>query len=234
MRKTTQLFKAIFIITIIFQSSLKAQDDCCGTGSIFSSLLQSGIFGGYGVQMYDAKGLNEVLPSEGFKDYGTSWGWRAGANIIQLQREDLMMGLKFYYQQMTEKQNITDQEIKLDIKQWNLGTSFSYIVNNNIDIRIFDAMISWTNVELKNSVQGFEDDVYKSPESNIGFTFDTGVVYYPFPPYVAIEVLGGYSFFSVDEATLEKGESNLERIEKIVDGGGFFAVAVLTIGIPFN
>ena len=145
-----------------------------------------------------------------------------------------MMGLKFYYQQMTEKQNITDQEIKLDIKQWNLGTSFSYIVNNNIDIRIFDAMISWTNVELKNSVQGFEDDVYKSPESNIGFTFDTGVVYYPFPPYVAIEVLGGYSFFSVDEATLEKGESNLERIEKIVDGGGFFAVAVLTIGIPFN
>jgi hypothetical protein len=196
--------------------------------------LQSGIFGGYGVKMYDAKGLNEVLPSEDFRDYGTSWGWRVGANIIQLQQQDLMMGLKFYYQQTTEKQSITDQEIKIDLKQWNFGVSFSYIVNNNIDIRVFDALMSWTNVELTNEVQGFEKDVYKSPESSIGFAFDTGVVYYPFPPYFSIEVIGGYSFFSLDEANLEEGESSLTKIENIVDGGGFFANAVLTVGIPFN
>ena len=116
MKKNIQQIIAVFIIIIVSQSSLKAQDDCCGMGSIFSSLLQSGIFGGYGVQMYDAKGLNEVLPSEDFRDYGTSWGWRVGANIIQLQQQDLMMGLKFYYQQTTEKQSITDQEIKMDLK----------------------------------------------------------------------------------------------------------------------
>ena len=52
--------------------------------------MQSGIFGGYGIQMYSAEGLNEVLPSEvGFKDYGTAMGWRVGANIIQLQRESI-------------------------------------------------------------------------------------------------------------------------------------------------
>jgi hypothetical protein len=200
MKKAVQLFAVISIITILCQSSLKAQDDCCGMGSIFSSLLQSGVFGGYGVQMYDAKGLNEVLPAEGFKDFGTSWGWRVGANIIQLQQKDLMMGLKFYYQQTTEKQSINDQEIKLDLKQLNLGISFSYIVNNNFDIRVFDALMTWTNVELTNDVQGFEKDVYKSPGSNIGFTFDTGIVFYPLPPYLSIEVIGGYSFFSVDEA----------------------------------
>ena len=146
----------------IFSIDSRAQDDCCGVGSIFSSLLQSGIFGGYGIQTYDAKGLNEVLPSEtGFKDYGTAMGWRVGANIIQIRREQLLMGLKFYYQQMTETQDITDHEIKLDITQWNLGISFSYIINNNFDIRIMDILMSWTNAELTNSVGGFEDDIYK-------------------------------------------------------------------------
>ncbi len=220
---------------VAYTPDSKGQDDCCGVGSIFSSLMQSGIFGGYGIQMYGAEGLNEVLPSEvGFKDYGTAMGWRVGANIIQLQRSQLLMGLKFYYQQMTETQNATGQEIKLNLTQFNLGMSFSYIINNSFDIRIFDAMISWTNAELTNAVEGFDDRVYKSPETNTGFTADAGIVYYPFPPYVSLEILGGYSIFSVEKVNLEAGQSSLSTINDIVDGGGFFAVAVLTVGIPFN
>lgn len=228
-------FLAAGLLFIGFTPDTKAQDDCCGVGSIFSSLIQSGIFGGYGIQMYDAKGLNEVLPSEvGFKDYGTAMGWRVGANIIQLQREQLMMGLKFYYQSMTEKQDISGQEIKLNLTQWNLGMSFTYIISNSFDIRIFDALISWTNAELTNTVEGEDDDVFKSPGTNTGFTADAGFVYYPFPPYVSLEVLGGYSMFSIDKVTLEEGQSSLSTINDLVDGGGFFAVAVLTVGLPFN
>jgi hypothetical protein len=223
------------ILLISYTPNSKAQDDCCGVGSIFSSLMQSGIFGGYGIQTFSAAGLNEVLPSEaGFKDYGTAMGWRVGANIIQLQRSQLLMGLKFYYQQMTETQDVTGQEIKLNLTQFNLGMSFSYIINNSFDIRIFDAMISWTNAELTNAVEGSDDRVYKSPETNTGFTFDAGIVYYPFPPYISLEVLGGYSIFSVEKVNLEEGQSGLSTINDIVDGGGFFAVAVLTVGIPFN
>lgn len=223
------------LLFVGFTNDSKAQDDCCGVGSIFSSLVQSGIFGGYGIQMYSAEGLNEVLPSEaGFKDYGTAMGWRVGANIIQLQHEQLMMGLKFYYQSMTETQDITDQEIKLNITQWNLGVSFTYIISNSFDIRIFDALIAWTNAELTNTVEGEDNDIYKSPETNTGFTVDAGFVYYPFPPYISIEVLGGYSIFSVDEVNLEEGQSSLSTINDFVDGGGFFAVAVLTVGLPFN
>ena len=232
-------FFTFFLVTgflfVAYTPDSKGQDDCCGVGSIFSSLMQSGIFGGYGIQMYGAEGLNEVLPSEvGFKDYGTAMGWRVGANIIQLQRSQLLMGLKFYYQQMTETQNATGQEIKLNLTQFNLGMSFSYIINNSFDIRIFDAMISWTNAELTNAVEGFDDRVYKSPETNTGFTADAGIVYYPFPPYVSLEILGGYSIFSVEKVNLEAGQSSLSTINDIVDGGGFFAVAVLTVGIPFN
>lgn len=230
-----KLFTFVFVGIFIFlgSSSLKAQDDCCGVGSIFSSLIQSGIFGGYGIQMYDAKGLNAELP-EGFEDYGTAMGWRVGANIIQLQRENLMVGLKFYYQQMTESKDDIEQEIQLDIKQWNLGMSFSYIVNNSFDIRIFDAYLSWTNAEVSSKGNGFDDIVFKSPESSTGFTIDAGIVYYPFPPYISLEVLGGYSIFSVDKVTLEEGQSGQSTINDLVDSGGFFAVAVLTVGLPFN
>ena len=142
-----------------FATESRAQDDCCGVGSIFSSLLQSGIFGGYGVQMYSAQGLNEELP-EGFEEYGTALGWRVGANIIQIRREQLLIGLKFYYQQMTEKKDEAGQEIKLDLKQWNLGMSFSYILSNSFDIRIFDALLSWTSAEVKNTGEGYEDIVF--------------------------------------------------------------------------
>jgi len=227
------VFLVAGLLFVAYTPDSKAQDDCCGVGSIFSSLLQSGIFGGYGVQMYSAEGLNAELP-EGFEEYGTAMGWRIGANIIQLRREQLLIGLKFYYQQMTETQDATGQEIQLDLKQWNLGMSFSYIVSNSFDIRIFDAMLSWTSAEVKNTGEGFEDIVFKSPEASIGFTADAGIVFYPFPPYVSLEVLGGYSIFSVDKVNLESGSSGQSTINDFVDGGGFFAVAVLTVGIPFN
>ena len=232
------LFTSLLVAGLLFTaftSDSKAQDDCCGIGSIFSSLIQSGIFGGYGVQMYGAEGLNEVtINIEGIEDFGTAMGWRVGANIIQLQHQQLMVGLKFYYQEMREKQDLTGQDMTLAITQFNLGTSFSYIINNSFDIRIFDVLISWTNAELTRTGDGFDDIVFKSPETNTGFTADAGVVYYPFPPYVSLEILGGYSIFSIDKVDLVEGVDNIDKINDIVDGGGFFAVAVLTVGLPFN
>lgn len=221
-----------------------SQDDCCGVGDIFSSLIQSGIFGGYGLQQYNAKGLNDVLPKDvGFKDYGTAWGWRVGANVIQVRQRNILVGLKFYYQSMTESQERVEQdftqEISLNLSQWNLGLSLSYIASQAFDIRIFDAYLSWTNTELTNKFKSDnppEDDVYNSPESSLGFTADAGIVWYPIPTatYMSLEVLGGYSLFSIDEAKLEEGSSSLQTIQDIIDGGGFFAAAVLTVGIPFN
>ena len=241
------LFTSLLIAGLLFTtftSDSNAQDDCCGVGSIFSSLIQSGIFGGYGIQMYSAEGLNAELP-EGFEDYGTAMGWRVGANIIQLQHEQLMMGLKFYFQSSTETQEVTGtyngepatQELKLILSQFNLGMSFSYIISNSFDIRIFDIYIAWTNGELSNTIKSSNappEDVYKSPDTNTGFTADAGIVYYPFPPYVSLEVLGGYSLFSVETVELEGGSNFPTSNTDVVDGGGFFAVAVLTVGLPFN
>jgi len=232
-----KLVIVLFISVFSFSSTtlLKAQSDCCGLGSIFQNMVQSGIFGGYGIQQYSAKGLNEVLPSElGFKDFGTAWGWRVGANILGFRQKDILISLKFYYQSMTETQNVTEQEIKLIHTQFSLGMSFPYIISKSFDIRIFDVYIIWNNAELTNAVEGFDDRVYESPETNIGFTADGGLIYYPFPPYISLGILGGYSIFSIDEIILEEGESSLTTINDFIDGGGFFAMAVITIGIPFN
>ena len=96
-----------------------------------------------------------MLPKDvGFKDYGTAWGWRVGANVIQVRQRNILVGLKFYYQSMTESQDRVEQdftqEITLNLTQWNFGLSLSYIASQAFDIRIFDAYLSWTNAELTN------------------------------------------------------------------------------------
>jgi hypothetical protein len=228
---------------------LSAQDDCCGMGSIFSSLLQSGIFGGYGVQQYGAAGWNDIIQStpelaENFSDFGFAHGWMIGANIIQLRHNDFIMGFKFYYQSFTENQATSgtfqgedaNQELDLKINNWNLGASLSYILNNNLDFRILDVYMTFPSSKLKNEIRTSSVSVldeYESTGTNIGFTFDMGIVFYPVPPYVSVEIVAGYSFFSIEKMQLNDG-GDLNSTEDFIDKGGIFANAVLTVGIPFN
>lgn len=237
------------IIFFTFSFSLKAQDDCCGLGSIFQNMVQSGIFGGYGMQQYSAEGLNYLIHGtpgwdENFNDFGTAYGWRAGANILGFRAHDLMVTLKFYYQSMRERQEASGtfegeqatQELTVDINNWNLGMSLSYILGPNFDLRIFDIYLTWTSVEFTNEIKSSNappKDNYTTPSANTGFTADAGIVWYPLPPYLSIEVLGGYSIFNAEQVDLENGGS-LTTSGDFVDGGGFFAMAVLTVGIPFK
>ena len=235
------------IIIFILTTSSKAQDDCCGMGSIFSSILGSGIFGGYGFQQYSAEGLNGLISdnpilAENFKDFGFAHGWRAGANIIGIRQDDLLATFKVYYQSVKELQEAGSgdetQDLELELNSWALGLGLSYIINNNFDIRILDALMTFNSANLTNDIHsvsgGNSKQEFESPESNIGFSFDAGFVYYPFPPYLAIEVIGGYSFFAIETMVDKEDFIELETNGDFINGGGFFATAVLTIGIPFN
>ena len=235
---------------IISSFPVKAQDDCCGIGTIFSSLVQSGIYGGYGMQQYSAEGLNDVIHStpgldENFKDFGTARGWRVGANLVGFRQKEFLVALKFYYQSVRESQEASGtyngedaiQKLTLDINNWNLGMSLSYIFNPNFDLRIFDIYLTWTNAKFTNEISTANappKDKYESPDTHTGFTADAGIVWYPFPPYLSIEVLGGYSLFAVESLNLEDSGSSFPTNTDFIDGGGFFAMAVLTVGIPFN
>jgi hypothetical protein len=235
------------ILIILFTIHIKAQDDCCGMGSIFSSILGSGVFGGYGFQQYSAEGLNGLITAnpildENFDDFGFAHGWRAGANIIGIRQDDLLATFKVYYQSVKEIQEAGSgdetQKLELQMNTWALGLGLSYVISNNFDIRILDALMTFNSVNLTNDIYsvsgGNSKQEFESAESNLGFSFDAGLVYYPFPPYVAIEVLGGYSFFAVETMRDKEDFVDLETNGDFIDGGGFFAAAVLTIGIPFN
>jgi hypothetical protein len=129
------------------------------------------------------------------------------------------------------------QELEVELNSWGLGLGLSYILNNHFDYRILDAYMTFPNANFTNKIssstqsQKFE---YESTSTNLGFAFDTGIVFYPLPPYIAIEVLGGYSFFTVETVEEKDTYTELTTTDDFIDGGGFFATAVLTIGIPFN
>jgi len=243
-------FLAAGLLFTILTTDSKAQDDCCGVGSIFSSLLQGGIFGGYGLQQYSAKGFNDFLTDYNqetglnFENFGTAWGWRLGANIIQFRLDDWLVGIKLYYQAAKEKQEqggtyqgeSATQEFEMEITNWSFGMSFSYILNSNFDIRVFDALMTITDVTFNNTIKASNappKDEYTSETGNIGFSADAGVVWYPLPPYLSLELLGGYSLFSMENVRNDDYDSFPTGNEDFIDGGGFFAVAVLTVGIPF-
>ena len=248
MRKiVTFMMGVLFILT--FNTSIKAQNDCCGLGSIFQNMMQSGIFGGYGIQKFSAEGLNNYIHNtpgldQNFKEFGTAWGWRAGANILGFRSSDILVALKFYFQSVSESQEAdgtydgvpATEKLKLDINSWNVGMSLSYILNPNFDLRIFDIYLTWTNVKFTNEIKSINappKDEYKTPDTHTGFTADAGFVWYPFPPYLSVEVLGGYSIFAAERVDLKNG-GRLNTSGDFIDGGGFFAAAVLTVGIPFE
>lgn len=235
------------VLIILFTLPAKAQDDCCGMGSIFSSILGSGVFGGYGFQQFSAEGLNGLITAnpildENFEDFGFAHGWRAGANIIGIRQDDILATFKVYYQSVKELQEAGSgnetQELELKINSWSLGLGLSYVVNDNFDIRLLDALMTFNSAELTNDIHsvsgGDSKQEFESTESNLGFSFDAGFVYYPFPPYIAIEAIGGYSLFAIETMRDKEDFEDLETNGDFIDGGGFFAFAVLTIGIPFN
>ena len=250
MRKLV-VISIISLFSLCDSTLLKAQNDCCGLGSVFGSLLQSGIFGGYGFQQYSAKGFNDFLSEYnvetglGFKDFGNAYGWRVGANIIQFRQRDFLIGVKLYYQSVKETQDqsgtyqgeTATQEFEMELTSWGFGMSFSYIINSNFDIRILDAIMTVNDVLFTNTIKSSNappKDEYTNETGNIGFSADAGIVWYPFPPYLSIEVLGGYSLFSMESVRDDDFESFPTGNEDFIDGGGFFAFAVLTIGIPFD
>jgi len=245
-----KISNTILIICSLFffsSSQISAQDACCGYGS----LLQSGLFGGYGFQQYSAAGLNNYLDyyneltGLNYDEFGTAWGWQIGANIIQIQQLDWLIGVKLYYQSVAETQDqdgyylgeAATQELELEITSWGFGMSLSYDLNNNFDIRVLDALMTITDVGFTSTIKAPNapnPDEYLSETGNIGFTADAGLVWYPLPPYVSLEILGGYSWFSMEDVRDDEFEAFPTENEDFIDGGGFFAVAILSVGTTFD
>lgn len=253
---------ALFVFVLFLNSSnINAQSACCGLDILGGMLLESGVYGGYGAQQFSAAGFNDYIKiynqnrpllTKQMDEFGFAHGWRVGANLLNVQDDNMLYGLNFFYQQTKEIHEATatltnnipaKREYELTLISYGLGFSFSYILNKSFDFKIADIKVNWNNAKLINKyTEGTNaptEEVLKNPEANIGGQISTGIVYYPFPPYVSLEVNAGYSYFTIDEMQFEtskqflaSNENSSEKMDNFIDGGGFFAFAQLNIAIP--
>ena len=164
----------------------------------------------------------------------------------------MLYGFNFFYQQTKEihSANVTsinnipsEREYSLTLISYGLGFSVSYILNKSFDFKIADLKVNWNNAKLVNKftegTNASNEEILKNPDANIGGSVSAGFLYYPFPPYISLEIIGGYSYFTIDEMEFENTgqylastENSNEKMENFIDGGGFFAFAQLNIAIP--
>lgn len=251
----------LFVFVLLSNTYLiKAQSACCGLDIVGGMLLESGIYGGYGIQQFSATGFNDYIKvynenrpalTDKMDEFGFSHGWKVGANILQFQDDDMLYGLNFFYQQTQEKHEATatltndiqaKREYVLTLISYGFGISFAYVMSNSFDFKIADIKVNWNKAKLVNKysegTNPTTEQVLKDPEASIGGQISTGIVYYPFPPYISLEANVGYSYFTIDQMQFESGqylsqnENSGELMENFIDGGGFFAFAQLNIAIP--
>lgn len=249
----------IISILIIFPGRINAQT-CCGIDYFAGMLLESGIYGGYGVQQFSPKGLNDYIKvynqnrpalTKQMSEFGISYGWRIGANLLQFQDGNMLYGMNVFYQQTQEKNEATailtndvlgKREYILTLYSYGFGTAFSYVLSKHFDFRIVDLKITLNKAKLVNryteGTNPSSEQVLKDTGANIGGMISTGFLYYPFPPYVSLEANVGYSYFAINEMEFSSGqylsqnENSYETMENFIDGGGFFAFAHLNVAIP--
>ena len=257
----TRFFLAILILLSISSSS-QAQQDCCGAGSLMSVLFNSGVYGGYGIQKFNANGLNHYIDVYNKKRTSTLTqkmdsfeqvkGFRVGANVFQFLVDDILLGMKVSYQWMKEKNearaNLTAggtarREYELTLKQFGIGMSVAYYANKYIDIKIADLFLTWNSADLVNrlvELNNATEQKLTSTENPIGFNVAAGLTFYPLPPYIALEATVGYAFFSIDKMQFEDGsllqvdEDTSEAMTNFIDTGGIYAFIQLNLVIPFD
>lgn len=259
MKKASGVLVMFLVLTNF--SFINGQSACCGLDVMAGLLLESGVYGGYGVQQFSATGFNDYIKHYNEKrptltkkmdEFGFSHGWRIGANLVQFQNKKMLYGLNVFYQQTQEKHEATTllpndisakREYALTLYSYGFGFAVSYVINKSFDFKIIDTKINWNKVKLINRyIEGTNpstEQVIKNPDASIGLQASTGLLFYPLPPYISLEANVGYSYFTIDEmqfesssAYLANNEDSNEKMDNFIDGGGFFAFAHLNIAIP--
>ena len=260
-----KIFTVTFLaiaLTINFSPRIYSQNDCCGLGSIFSSLFQSGVFGGYGIQKFSAKGFNHYIDvynenrsstlTKKMDHFDQVTGFKVGANVFQILVNDILLGMKVSYQWMKSKNEATAmlnggtarREYDLTLKTFGIGFSLAYYASKNFDIKIVDAFLTWNSADLVNRLiepnVPVSEEKLTNPDNSIGFSAGTGITFYPLPPYLSFEGSVGYSFFSINEMEFNNGsrlivdENTLDEMTDFIDAGGLFATIQLNVAIPLN
>lgn len=220
----------------------------------FGCLGLSGIYGGYSIQKYDAKGLNQFLQDGGYSDqagmvndiFKEGAGFRIGANIFRVQSSGSFLTVKGYYQFIREKENLKNEldghptlnrfELKMD--HWGVGVDFGTALFSIMDWKIIEGGVNFYKTRLTHEIafeNGAEtEDKYELPKTTIGYYAGTGFVLHVIPGYLSIEGTATYSYVEIDYLWRKSDYVALPNngSTKFVENGGFSSVIQLNLGVP--
>lgn len=260
MQKFTCCCIIFFSILILFSSPTYSQ--CCAGDFIVKKLAKSGIQAGYGVQFFDPAGLNRYIDfynakyavylSKNMEKFGVAQGIVIGANLIQFQLDEFLIGLKLNFSQMKQKRSAkrtlivggdVDEEYALTLTSFGLGITSSLVISKRFEAKFLDAILTWNSAKLVNSyvdVYTTSEQVLTSPRRKLGLLLGAGIVFYPLPPILALEATGGYSFITLGKMQFDNGELLAQSpdggaaMENFIIAGGFFASLQLNVSLPLK
>ncbi|MBN1638092.1 MAG: hypothetical protein JW866_03940 [Ignavibacteriales bacterium] len=263
MNKFKFLTKAVILkvaLLLAFSSPLKAQ--CCFGEEAFlclGYLAYSGIYAGYGVQFYNAEGLNHYIEvynanrphlTEKMDDFGMGHGLLIGANLARFQADELLFNFEGYYQHSNEEHTAkatvggieASRTYDLTLQTWGFGMNVSYFISRNIDIKFIDVSVLLTSVKFENIYkEGTSTDItetLKNVDLSIGVNLNAGITFYIIPPYISIEPSIGYSLFSIGEmefsdgTKLAKDENSTQAMDNFISSGGLYGSIQMIVLIP--
>lgn len=251
----------ILILFIIIYSNL-IYGQCCAGDFIVKKLARSGIQAGYGVQFFDPAGLNRYVDYYNVKyassitakmdKFGTAYGFIIGANLIQFQLDEFLIGFKINFSQVKQNRSAkrtlivggdVEEKFDLSLNSFGLGITTSLVISKRFEAKFLEALVTWNSAKLMNSYTDpflTSEQVLTSPRRKLGLTLGAGVTFYPLPPSLALEATGGYSFISLGKMQFDNGDLLAQTpdggpaMENFIIGGGFYAVLQLSVSLPLK
>ncbi len=256
MKKYFLLFAAL----VTFNAPVYSQY-CCGLEACFGLMGQFGLSAGYGIQGYSAQGFNDYIQhynqkrtqtlSKQMGEFGSANSFWFGGKLFQfyIPETKMLFNTRVFAQFTTEKEYAQAGEAKreytLTTSTLGFGFGINYVIDNSLDFKLIELFGTYSNAglknELKDAVNGNTSQGLESPEGSFGAAVYTGVVVYPLPPNIAIELNLGYNYIDIPEMKFKTGgaylaanEDTNRRMDNFIDGGGFSIHAVLTVAFDVD
>lgn len=220
----------------------------------FGCLGLSGFYGGYGIQTYEASGLNSSIPLrynsvDGIEDdfkFEQATGFRFGANILRADFDVVFLTAKAFYQFSKENKSAnytlagtyTEFDFELSSNHWGVGIDFGVPVFSFADLKIIEGGVTFYQIEYKEKLKmddgSSTEETFNNDGPDIGYYVGTGLILNLIEGYISLEGTAMYHFLSVDKLESENGSVYpLSSINKsFLEKGGFGAAVQLNIGFP--
>lgn len=240
-RAFTTLVLAAFLLTA-GTSAVKAQSDmCCGTDLCLSWLLASGVYVGYGAHTFSADGLNKFIDVYNSQNsaagtlksklgsFGTASGFTVGANFLNLVIDPIIFYATFRYSSYSQSNSAElttgTREYKLSSSNIGMGIGISFILTPQVDLKVMETMLTTNKVKLVSTLSGTTNSERTSEaDGGLGITLESGLVFYPAPPNLSIDISAGYHLYTPDAVSIYT-TSGATRIDDTMSNGGWLFTA---------